>query len=170
VLLEVDTIRKVTATQVVRDLRGVRDMLDNGAVAVTSHGRTEMIVISESDFSRLQLLSGTDADRLNSKLQMVMDTIDSLILILDNDMRIRRANRAYREYFGLEGVDLVGESILDRNRTATDRFITHKAEGVLASGTIRYAIRPPARSPVQLHHQALAAGRGHIRHRCNGAR
>lgn len=128
-------MRSVSSTQLVRDLPGVKQQLDKGPLQITSHGRDEFVVLSNDDFDQLRNLVGVDAKRLDGKLTTVLESIDTMVMLFDKDLNIRRANRALCDYFGFDPQSLIGTPISDLLVTPTDQYVFHRVKSVLESGT-----------------------------------
>jgi len=114
--------QSVSTTRLVRNLPGVKDLLDNGP-AVTSHGRTEFVVLSQADYERLNRLDGSNIDHLDTKLRLVLGSISTMIFVLNSDLRVRRANRSLCNYFERPPEDLVGKTILEISNSGTFQFV-----------------------------------------------
>lgn len=123
-----------TLTEVVRDMPRVRALLEHGAVQITSHKRNEFVMVPQSEFERLTSLSGSDADGIDGKLRLVLDTVSSLILIMDRTMRIQRVNKAFLDYFTYQVGDVVGHQFANLAQTASDNYVMICARQVLESG------------------------------------
>ncbi len=126
--------QSVSSTQLVRDLPGVKQKLDTGPLRITSHGRDEFILVGIDDFDRMQNLMGVDAKRIESKLDTVLESIDTHVLLLDKDLNIRRANRAFCDYFDYDAQPLIGSPVTNLLITPTDQYIYHRLRSVLESG------------------------------------
>ena len=124
----------VSATELVRDIGGVRERVLDGPIQITSHGRAEMVLLSQADFNRLQNTSSNDVDRLEAKLRTVIDTVDTIIIIFDQDLKVRRANRAYCDHFGRQATDVIGMSVWDLVNNPGDQFLAIRMRDVLKSG------------------------------------
>ena len=128
------TPRSVSSTQLVRDLPSVKQQLDQGPLRITSHGRDEFVILGNDDFARMQNLVGVDAKRLEGKLNTVMESVDTHILLLDRDLNVRRANRAFCDYFDYDVQSLIGSPVTNLLITPTDQYIFHRIRTVLESG------------------------------------
>ena len=127
-------MKTATATQLVRDLQSVREMLASGPVQITSHGRTEFFAISKERYENLLAMVDTDSDRLDAKLRLVLDTIPSMIVITDRKFSVRRANRAWCNFTGLIESELVGKNLFETIDSPNSRYIHMRAKNVLQSG------------------------------------
>lgn len=123
-----------TLTEVVRDMPRVRSLLEHGPVQITSHKRNEFVMVPQSEFERMCELSGSDADGIDAKLRVVLNTVSTLILIADRTMRIERVNKAFLDYFGYERGDVVGHQFSSLARTANDNYLAMLAQQVMDSG------------------------------------
>ena len=113
---------------------GVKQKLDQGPLRITSHGRDEFVVLGTDEFDRLQNLVGVDAKRIEGKLDTVLESIDTHVLLLDKELNIRRANRAFCDYFDYDAQPLIGSPVTDLLITPTDQYIFHRIRNVLESG------------------------------------
>lgn len=68
-------------------------MAGHGPVHITSHGHTELVLLSPYDFAQI-IEGGTDTSRLEGKLALVLDTIETAVLIFDENLYVRQANQA----------------------------------------------------------------------------
>lgn len=132
----------VTATQLVRDFPLVRQMADQGPVRITSHGRTEAIILSPQDYTALTTAKQTDNSLLEWKLSLVLDSIDIHILILDETMRIHRTNRFFAESFATPVEELIGKNAASLVNSPSDHFIVQRLAEVLASGQPEVIVVP----------------------------
>ena len=123
-----------SATELVRNLPAIQETLDHGPVAITKHGRTEFVMLSKDEYDRFATLNTTDADKLDTKLRLVLDTTSTMIVVTDEELRVRRANRAVCNYFGMSAADMVGRKLLEISDLPTFRFISSRAKHVLATG------------------------------------
>ena len=81
-------------------------------MGITSHGRTELVVINALRFAELN--SGKDLagiDRLEAKLSIVLDSIDTHVVIIDHELKVRRINLAMRRSLRLSDEPLVGRPV-----------------------------------------------------------
>lgn len=137
----------VTATQLVRDFPVVRRMTEQGPVRITSHGRTEAIVLSPQDFEALASGQGGDNERLEWKLSLTLDTIETHVLILDEELNIRRANRILGEAFDMPPEDMIGRHISLLGNNPTDQFVVQRLTEVLRSGQPESIVIPSSHRP-----------------------
>lgn len=98
--------------------------------------------MSPQDFAGLAAGSGSDSERLEWKLSLILDTIETHVLILDDEMHIRRANRPLLEAFTITQEEIFGKhaSILISN--PTDQFVLQRLAEVLRSGQPETIIAP----------------------------
>ena len=126
--------QSVSTTRLVRNLPGVKDLLNSGPVAVTSHGRTEFVVLSQADYERLNRLDGSNIDHLDTKLRLVLGSISTMLFVVDSELRIRRANRSLCNYFKRPPEELVGKTILEVSKSGTFQFVESRCRQVLSTG------------------------------------
>ena len=126
--------QSTTTTRLVRNLPDIKNMLDHGPVEVTSHGRTEFVLVPKDIYDRYKTMAGTDADRLDAKLSLILDSITTMIFVTDRDLRVRRANRPLCNYLNFSPEEIVGKKLLEISESATFRFVAARAQHVLATG------------------------------------
>lgn len=97
-----------TATQLVRDFPEVRRLSEYGPVQITSHGRTELVMLSPGQFAQMAGGFNGDAKRIESKLKLVLDTIDTAVLVFDEHLHVRKANQAMCQLVDSDEASLVG--------------------------------------------------------------
>jgi hypothetical protein len=97
-----------TATQLVRDFPEVRRLSEYGPVHITSHGRTELVMLSPDRFAQMLGDIAPDAKRVENKLALVLGTIDTAVLIFDEDLCVRQANQAMCQLVDSDGESLIG--------------------------------------------------------------
>ena len=146
-----------TLTEVVRDMPRVRSLLDHGPVQITSHKRNEFVMVPQDEFERMSSLSGVEKQDIDGKLRLVLEAVSSCIIIMDSTQRIRRANRAFLDYFGYRENDVIGRQLGSLAKTATDNYVLTCIRQVQESGRekrfemasshregrfIRFTIRP----------------------------
>ncbi len=83
-------------------------MADQGPVQITSHGRTELVVLNPGHFAQIAGRRNDDANRLEGKLAIVLDAIDTAILLFDDNLCVRRANPAMCSLLDTDEDQLVG--------------------------------------------------------------
>lgn len=129
--------RSVSATQLVRDLAGIRALTAEGPVGITSHNRTELVMLSARWFAELSNGgSQTDTSVLDAKLTTVLESIDTHIIILDRNLQVLRISRSMRLVFGIEGAEVCGTPISDLLPSASAPFLLKRLKEVIASGKV----------------------------------
>ena len=126
-------MKAVTSTRLVRDLQSVKNQLRHGPLRVTTHGKDDFVLVSKDEFERLTSLRDTDAESLDHKLRVVMDSISTLILIVDRNLTVRRANKAWRIHLEVEDQEIVGRDIRDFLTTTADLYLFQRIKNVLAT-------------------------------------
>ncbi|MCH2488180.1 MAG: PAS domain-containing protein [Erythrobacter sp.] len=121
-------------TEVVRDMPRVRALLDHGPVQITSHKRNEFVMMPQSDYERLTASSAADARGLEDKLELVLESVSSPIMIMDSELRVRRVNKAFLDYFSYTPADVIGHQMAGLAQTAGDNYILICTRQVLESG------------------------------------
>lgn len=136
-----------TATQLVRDFPLVRRMTEQGPVRITSHGRTEAIMLSPQDYSHMSSGNFVDSERLEWKLSLVLDSIETHVLILDENLNIRRANRVAGETYAIPPEEMSGKPLSSFVATPTDQFVAQRLAEVLISGQPEITVVPSSHRP-----------------------
>lgn len=135
--MESRIMRSVSATQLVRDLAAIRTLATDGPVGITSHNRTELVMLSAQRFTELTANGfGSDPAELDAKLTTVLDGIDTHVAILDGGLKVRRINRAMRLTFGIENADLCDTPFANILPAANAPFIVQRLKEVAASGKV----------------------------------
>lgn len=121
--LELEALRQANAT------------LEQQIIAVT--GMMDTMVDEVSAKSRLLEQQTAEQIRMGSFITNVMDTMDSLLLVIDRFGLISRANAAVRRNLGMDPAELVGASpdILLADETLTE---LHAASPSFAPGTVLF--------------------------------
>lgn len=132
----------VTATQLVRDFPDARRLAESGPVRVTSHGRTDVVILSPRDYAALTTEKQTDESRLEWKLSLVLDSIETHVLILDENMCIQRTNRFFAESFAMPIEELIGKNAAALVNSPSDHFVVQRLSEVLASGQPEVIVVP----------------------------
>lgn len=132
----------VTATQLVRDFPEVRRLAEKGPVRVTSHGRTDVVILSPAQYAALSAERDKDHSRVDWKLSLVLDSIDTHVLILDEEMRIQRLNRYFSTDYATPPEYLIGRSISTLVEKPSDQFIVQRLGEVLRSGQPEVLVVP----------------------------
>jgi PAS domain S-box-containing protein len=144
------TESSVTATQLVRDFPEARRLIDKGPVHVTSHGRTDVVMLSPQDYAALTDKQRPDASRIEWKLSLVLDSIDTHVVILDELLNIRRANRPFGEFLAMAADDLVGRNFASLATRPSDQFIIQRLTEVLRSGQPEVLVVPSSQDPTRI--------------------
>lgn len=126
----------VTATQLVRDFPEVRRLAERGPVRVTSHGRTDVVVLSPEQYAALtrETARPTEESRLEWKMSLILDSVETHVLILDEEMRIQRTNRFFTDAFATPPEDLIGKTLASLVEKPAEQFIVQRLSEVLRSG------------------------------------
>lgn len=136
-----------SATQLVRDFPAVRRMTEHGPVHITAHGRTEAVLISHADFELLATGTGLEDRQAEWKLSLTLESIESQVLIVDDDMVISGVNRAICQVFGMSAEEMVGKRVAELATNPTDLFIVRRMQEVLISGVPEVLVIPSVRRP-----------------------
>lgn len=99
---------RATSTQLVRDFPEVRRLAERGPVQITSHGRTELVMLNPDHFAQMSDVGITTTARLEGKLAITLDTIDTAVLIFDEELRVRGANQAVCSLIDADQAQLLG--------------------------------------------------------------
>lgn len=142
-----DMIPQKTATELVRNLHEVKEELGRGPIQITSHGRNDFVLMSQKQFEHLSGLTGTSTERLDAKLRLVMEMVDSFILILDDELKVRRANKAFCDFFNYDQDEIRGMPLESLPRTANDSYLAVRARAVVSSGRAESFEMPSSHRP-----------------------
>ena len=137
----------VTATQLVRDFAQVRRMAESGPVHVSSHGHTELVVLGANIFDKFQSNNDPDVSRIEAKFETVMQSIETMVAILDQNLCIRRVNTAYLETLDVIETEIIGKSIEELATTPSDHFLIHRIGDVCRSGIAEVLTHPSWNRP-----------------------
>jgi PAS domain-containing protein len=133
---ELSSLQAFTSTQLVRDLASIRSSAAIAPVGIASHSRVELVLMTAWAYqSLLAGQAGAQPANLDAKLTTLLDSIDSQVLILDSDLKIRRMNRAFQVALGLQDPPVAGEPILGLLPSATGEFFVRRMQEVLESGS-----------------------------------
>ncbi len=133
-----------TATQLVRDFPEVRRLAEHGPVHITSHGRTELVMLSPDAFAKLAAPGDADAARLEWQLSVVLDAVETRIAILDQDLLVRRANPTLCSALGRDEADLIGRHVSTLSVHPSDRYVVERVAEVQRSGQAEILTVPSA--------------------------
>lgn len=125
---------RATATQLVRDFPEVRRLADRGPVQITSHGRTELVMLSPDHFAQIADVGISDSARVEGKLAITLDTIETAVLIFDENLRVRRANRAICALLDTDEGQLLGLKAADLVSHPSHRYTIERLAEVRRSG------------------------------------
>ena len=120
-----------TTTRLVRALPEIRAMIESGPVTVTNHGRTEFVMLSADEYERLKGPEGISAGSLDAKLRVVLDSINTSVVITDCELRLKRTNRAFCDIVQMENDELVGRVLDEVRDTPVFRFVSARARLVI---------------------------------------
>lgn len=121
-------------------------MADRGPVEITSHGRTELVVLNPADFTRLLAGGGQSGDNLEWKLSIVLDTIETNVLILDDDMIVRRANRSLCLVIESTEAEILGKHVSSLVAHPSDRYLLDRLAEVHRSRVGEVLMFPSSRN------------------------
>lgn len=140
---------RATATQLVRDFPEVRRLADRGPVQITSHGRTELVMISPDHFAQIAEGGATDSSRLEGKLAITLDTIETAVLIFDENLRVRRANRALCALLDTDEDQLTGLPAANLITHPSHRYTIERLAEVRRSGLAEVLTAASTRDPTR---------------------
>lgn len=127
-------VSSATATQLVRDFPEVRRMADFGPVRITSHGRTELVMLSPSEFAQIANGDSADVNRLAGKLTIVLDNIDTAVLIFDETLHVRAANPAMCQLVDSDEGQIIGLHATELVTHPSHRYTADRLAEVHRSG------------------------------------
>ena len=131
-------IHKITATQLVRDFAEAAKEAALGDLAITKHGKVEYRLINEYRYTALTCGEAADSaidySRLKDELKTVLDSVRTLVIILDDEQRILRANRAMCERLAKQEEDLIGLHVLELELSPQLHHVSTRIKNVTRSG------------------------------------
>lgn len=136
---------RATSTQLVRDFPEIRRLADRGPVQITSHGRTELVILNPDYFAQIVDVGAVDTARLEGKLAITLDTVDTAILIFDEDLRVRQANHALCALVDTDEAQLIGLPATALVTHPSHRYTIERMTEVLRSGHAEVITVPSAR-------------------------
>lgn len=136
----------VTATQLVRDLPGVRRLTEHAPVEITSHGHVELVVLNPQLFTQLSAAHPQEPGA-DWKIASILDTIDMQVLLLDADLNVTHASRAMLETRGMELDQVVGQPGAKLIRTVNERFVFERLSEVIRTGKSEVVVVPATARP-----------------------
>jgi PAS domain-containing protein len=155
--------QRVTATRLVRDLAAIRSMAAQSPVAITSHRRTELVLLSAEHFAAMgSAANESDARHLDARLDAALDAIDTRVVIVDDDLRVRRVNRAMRLALGLADKPYEGENVFDLLPREVAPFIAKRLSEVYESGKLAEFDFPSTLNPGRTIHARIVPWPGGI--------
>ena len=128
-----ENLNQSSATDLVRNLPEIRRRLAQAPVQITSHGRKEFVLLSQAHFQDMSNLVTTDVNRLDSKLTLVLDSIETMVVITDENLNVRRANRAFCDHTGREQSQLVGSNLAESVDNPNQNFVVVRMRAVWES-------------------------------------
>ncbi len=151
---EVDRIKsaiveEISATHAARNFSNVRRKARTGPVIISSHNKDRQVLIDFELYdwlSRREQVNGA-AERLNAKLSITLDSIDTYVCILDRQCRVRRINDALLAGLGKDAVNLTGTAIEDLFTAPSFRYVIERIYEVLDSQVAARFEQPSPMSP-----------------------
>lgn len=123
-----------TATQLVRDFPEVRRLSERGPVQITSHGRTELIMLNPTQFARMSDSATSDTTRLDGKLSTILGAVDTAIVIFDEDLHVQRVNQAMCDLIDFDDASAIGLSAAAFIKNSSHRYVVERLAEVQKSG------------------------------------
>lgn len=158
-----NSLKKVSATQLVRDLAAIRSEVARDPIAITSHGRTDLVLLSAERYSQLsQGLDAFDRAVAQAKLDIVLDCVSTHVVIVGHDFRVKHINRAMLRSHKLAGEGWRGTEVRELLPPALAPFLIKRFEGVLASGVMAEFDFPSELRPGRHIHARLVPWPGGI--------
>jgi PAS domain-containing protein len=137
----------VTATHLVRDFARVRRMAESGPIHISSHGHSDLVVMSENMFSAQEFPENRNLSRIEAKLNVVLETLDSMVVILDRNLCVLRANLAYCSALDVVDSEIRGKPIESLASSLSDRFLIQRMEDVRRTGVSEVFMHPSWQRP-----------------------
>lgn len=106
-------------------------MADRGPVQITSHGRTELVMLNPHFFAQI---ADVDTARIEGKLAITLEAIETAVLIFDDDLHIRRANHALCALVDTDEAQLIGLHATALVSHPSHRYTIERLTAVLRSG------------------------------------
>ncbi len=135
----------VTATQLVRDFPDARRLADQGPVRVTSHGRTELVMLTPDHFAQLAAAGTSSVERIEGKIAIILDTIDIAVLIFDEELHVRQCNPAMCQLVDTDEGQLIGLHASALVTHPSHRYIVERLNEVHRSGVAEVLTAASAR-------------------------
>ncbi len=151
---EVDRIKsaiveEISATNAARNFSNVRRKARAGPVIISSHNKDRQVLIDFELYdwlSRREPVSGA-VERLNAKLSITLDSIDTYVCILDRQCRVRRINDALLAGLGKDAVNLTGTSVEELFTAPSFRYVIERIYEVLENQIPARFEQPSPMSP-----------------------
>ena len=124
----------VTATESVRNFSRIRQQAERHPVHIRANNGAEQTLLSKDAYTGLIAQHGAEDDiDYRAKLDLVLDSIDTHVTILDHDMNVRRMNLAVRRAMKLPDVppNTPTHNVTD---TAYHEYVLSRAKSVSESG------------------------------------
>ncbi len=124
----------VSATEAVRKFSHIRQLAEDHPVHISTNRGDQQTLLSRRFYEDL-ISPRKDGDDLNYKVQLdlVLDTVDTVIIILDRDMHIVKMNLAARRVLSLSDYAIGGQAI-SSPITPQHQYILSRAETVMRTG------------------------------------
>lgn len=145
-------VEEISATYAARNFSNVRLKARSGPVIISSHNKDRQILIDfqlYESLSRRRQESGA-FERLNAKLSLTLDSIDTYVCILDNQCRIRRVNDALLAALGRDGAVLTGAPVEDIFTTPSFRYVIERIYEVVENQVASRFEQPSPLSPERI--------------------
>lgn len=135
--VDLPVVEQISATYAARNFSNVRRKARNGPVIIASHNKDRQVLVDFDLFDRLSRNGPATgaAERINAKLAITLDSIDTYVCILDNQCRVKRMNDALIAALGRDESSLAGTPIGDIFSAPSFRYVIERVNEVLESQT-----------------------------------
>ena len=154
----------VTATNFVRNFAAYARNATTEPIHIFNHGRPAWSLVATEDLVRLVDASSEDQGegRLKAKLDIVIDTVPTLIIMVDRDLNILRANLAARNFLQLSDDEIRGAALSDLLDEQKQAFVHQAARRVRDTGVIETFEMDSVDAPVRTFQVKIVPSPGGI--------
>lgn len=126
----------VTATNFVRNFATYARNAKFEPIHIVNHGRPAWSLVATEDLARLADSQFDDGGerRIRAKLDIVLDMVPTLIILIDENLHVLRANPAARRFFQFSDEEIRGASLSRILNNPKQDFLLRAVERVCNSG------------------------------------
>lgn len=103
----------VTAAELNRRFREIRDRALHGTVTITHHGKPSLKLMSVEQYSALADPAAFTPELIYGQLAMIVDNLGDGFLTIDRDWKIRAINRVAESFIGRSREELIGKEFAE---------------------------------------------------------